>query len=301
MWEALARPPVAEGSARAPQLVGRSPDDGAGRPRLMYSRRPCQGKRARGCASRRRRCSSRRPRTRSRASSACVRGRFLTYWTSTSGSICDNDVMALHEILQEMGPQETLTLFVKSGRRQRHGRAAPRPPAAPAREEASQVVAPLNCASAATMLALGADSIAMGPLSFLTAVDTSLEHDLSPLDHTNNLVAVEQRRGGPRRSACGKETRGRDRVGVHPHQELLQVPAPAGGGRARPGQQPLAHAVPRDPRLPHEGPAQDRPHQPPAQLELSRAPVPDHQPRGAPAGTAHHGPAGGPGPACSRS
>ena len=26
--------------------------------------------------------------------------------------------------------------------------------------------------------------------SYLTAVDTSLEHDLSPLDHTNNLVAV---------------------------------------------------------------------------------------------------------------
>jgi hypothetical protein len=40
------------------------------------------------------------------------------------------------------------------------------------------------------MLALGADIIAMGPLSFLTAVDTSLEHDLSPVDHTNNLVPV---------------------------------------------------------------------------------------------------------------
>jgi len=52
------------------------------------------------------------------------------------------------------------------------------------------VAAPLNCASAATMLALGADRIAMGPLSYLTAVDTSLEHDLSPVDHTNNLVAV---------------------------------------------------------------------------------------------------------------
>ena len=52
------------------------------------------------------------------------------------------------------------------------------------------VLAPLNCASAATMLALGADAIGMGPLSYLTAVDTSLEHDLSPVDHTNNLVAV---------------------------------------------------------------------------------------------------------------
>ena len=52
------------------------------------------------------------------------------------------------------------------------------------------MLAPLNCASAATMLALGADRIGMGPLSYLTAVDTSLEHDLSPVDHTNNLVAV---------------------------------------------------------------------------------------------------------------
>ena len=43
-----------------------------------------------------------------------VPGRFLTYWTSTSGSVCDNDVMALHEILQQAGPQEALTLFVKS-------------------------------------------------------------------------------------------------------------------------------------------------------------------------------------------
>ena len=43
-----------------------------------------------------------------------VDGRFLTYWTSTSGSVCDNDVMALHEILQRTGPQQVLTLFVKS-------------------------------------------------------------------------------------------------------------------------------------------------------------------------------------------
>jgi hypothetical protein len=40
------------------------------------------------------------------------------------------------------------------------------------------------------MFALGADEIGMGPLSYLTAVDTSLEHELSPVDHTNNLVAV---------------------------------------------------------------------------------------------------------------
>src|SRR5947207_7240224 len=118
-----------------------------------------------------------------------VDGAFLTYWTSTSGSVCDNDVMALHELLQALGPQKQLTLFVKSDGGS--GMAALRLVHLMRRyAKKVTVVAPLNCASAATMLALGADTIQMGPLSFLTAVDTSLEHDLSPLDHTNNLVAV---------------------------------------------------------------------------------------------------------------
>src|SRR5437868_3756165 len=43
-----------------------------------------------------------------------VGGTFLTYWTSTSGSVCDNDVMALHEILHTLKPRERVTLFVKS-------------------------------------------------------------------------------------------------------------------------------------------------------------------------------------------
>src|SRR5438093_1084288 len=118
-----------------------------------------------------------------------VDGAFLTSWTSTSGSVCDNDVMALHELLQSLGPQKQLTLFVKSDGGS--GMASLRLVHLMRRyAKRLTVVAPLNCASAATMLALGADTILMGPLSFLTAVDTSLEHDLSPLDHTNNLVAV---------------------------------------------------------------------------------------------------------------
>ena len=43
-----------------------------------------------------------------------VEGTFLTYWTSTSGSVCDNDVMAMHEILEATGQREKLTLLVKS-------------------------------------------------------------------------------------------------------------------------------------------------------------------------------------------
>ena len=118
-----------------------------------------------------------------------VRGSFMTYWTSTSGSVCDNDVMAMHELLLATGPHRELTLCVKSDGGS--GMASLRlVHLLRTHTRKLTVAAPLSCASAATMLALGADTIAMGPLSFLTAVDTSLEHDLSPLDHTNNLVAV---------------------------------------------------------------------------------------------------------------
>jgi hypothetical protein len=118
-----------------------------------------------------------------------VQGTLLSYWTSTSGSVCDNDVMALQAILEARGPQERVALLVKSDGGS--GMAALRLVHLLRRyAKRLTVIAPLNCASAATMLALGADTIQMGPLSYLTAVDTSLEHDLSPLDHTNQLVPV---------------------------------------------------------------------------------------------------------------
>jgi hypothetical protein len=71
------------------------------------------------------------------------------------------------------------------------------------------------------MLALGADEILMGPLSFLTAVDTSLEHDLSPVDHTNNLVAVSNDEVD-RVIRLWKEHAGGGRLPAHPHQELYK-------------------------------------------------------------------------------
>jgi len=149
-----------------------------------------------------------------------VDGLLLTYWTSTSGSVCDNDVMALQELLQRLGPQPRLTLFVKSDGGS--GMAALRMVHL-LRQFTSRltVLAPLNCASAATMLALGADRIGMGPLSYLTAVDTSLEHDLSPLDHTNNLVAVSNDEV-ERVIRLWKESAARPRDGVNPYQELYK-------------------------------------------------------------------------------
>lgn len=51
---------------------------------------------------------------------------------------------------------------------------------------------PLDCASAATILVMGADVIKMGPLAYLSAIDTSITHDLSPIDKDNDLVSVSQ-------------------------------------------------------------------------------------------------------------
>jgi hypothetical protein len=155
-----------------------------------------------------------------------VKGAFLTYWMSTSGSVCDNDVMAMQELLQALGNREHLTLFVKSDGGS--GMAALRMVhLLRTYTRRLTVVAPLNCASAATMLALGADTIALGPLSFLTAVDTSLEHDLSPLDHTNTLVPVSNDEVD-RVVRLWKEISGKDgaRGQSHPHQELYKYMHP---------------------------------------------------------------------------
>jgi hypothetical protein len=134
--------------------------------------------------------------------------------------VCDNDVSALHALLESRGRQPRIALLVKSdggsgmaALRLVHllRRYAPR----------LTVIAPLNCASAATMLALGADTIQMGPLSYLTAVDTSLEHDLSPLDHTNQLVPVSNDEVD-RVIRLWKDTVGRRGDGVNPYQELYK-------------------------------------------------------------------------------
>ena len=149
-----------------------------------------------------------------------VPGAFITYWTSTSGSVCDNDVVALHEVLMAIGRQENVNLFVKSDGGS--GMASLRMVHLLRRHaKRLTVMAPLNCASAATMLALGADTIAMGPLSYLTAVDTSLEHDLSPVDHTNNLVAVSNDEVD-RVIRLWREATDRGRESVNPYQELYR-------------------------------------------------------------------------------
>jgi hypothetical protein len=120
-----------------------------------------------------------------------VPGTLITYWNSESGAICGNDVQAMYEVLQAVRPAEQVTFFVKSDGGD--GTSSLRIIHL-LREYAKRliVMAPLECASAATMLALGADEIHMGPLAFLTPIDTSLEHQLGPLDPRNETTYVGQ-------------------------------------------------------------------------------------------------------------
>jgi hypothetical protein len=117
--------------------------------------------------------------------------RFVAYWNSPSGQICHNDVNGLYGILRSIGKVNRLSFFIKSDGGS--GQASLRM-VNMMRQFVAQLTAlvPLECESAATMLALGADRILMGPLAHLSAVDTSLTHDLSPIDRDNDRVSVSQ-------------------------------------------------------------------------------------------------------------
>jgi hypothetical protein len=121
--------------------------------------------------------------------SAVLKEPVVTYWNSTKGSICQNDVVGLYALLQSTGRLDRLSLFVKSDGGS--GQAALRMVNL-LRQFVDHLtaLAPLECQSAATMLALGADRILMGPLAQLSAIDTSLTHDLSPIDRDNDRVSV---------------------------------------------------------------------------------------------------------------
>jgi hypothetical protein len=121
--------------------------------------------------------------------SSLLGGPLITYWNNPRGSVCSNDVLALSEILERLGTHETIYLFIKSdgGSGQVSLRLVNL-----LRQHCKNLVAlvPLECASAATMITLGANQILMGPTAYLTAVDTSLNHALSPVDRDNDRVSV---------------------------------------------------------------------------------------------------------------
>lgn len=143
---------------------------------------------------------------------------FLSYWTSETGSICSNDVQAMYEVLRFLKPGERATIFVKSDGGD--GQAALRlVHLLRGYVKHLTVVAPLSCASAATIFALGADEIQMGPLAFLTPIDTSLEHVLGPLDSRNEIAFVGDDEVHRAIALWQKHSRGSD---VNPFQEIFK-------------------------------------------------------------------------------
>jgi hypothetical protein len=116
-------------------------------------------------------------------------GTFVAYWNNPRGAVCHNDVIAIYEVLEKIGQRDKVYVFLKS--EGGNGQASLRIVSL-LRKYFRQVHAlvPLECASAATMIALGANTIHMGPMAYLTAIDTSLTHDLSPLDRDNDRVSV---------------------------------------------------------------------------------------------------------------
>jgi hypothetical protein len=123
---------------------------------------------------------------------ALLGGPFVSYWVSSKASMAQDDVGALDQVLRgarAAGELGRVFLFIKSDGGA--GTAALRM-ANILRHWARQLTAlvPLDAASAATMLALAADEIHIGPLGYLSAVDTSIRHALSPLNHVNDRVSV---------------------------------------------------------------------------------------------------------------
>lgn len=115
-------------------------------------------------------------------------GKVVSYFTS--GTISSGDVKYFHAHLKNIGFQDRLFFVVVSPGGD--GMSAYRI-AYLLRNYCKElvIVLPEKAASAATMLCLAADSLMMSPLSYLTAVDTSMAHPLNPKGPDNRPVRVE--------------------------------------------------------------------------------------------------------------
>ncbi|MGG7072987.1 hypothetical protein U5B43_01835 [Campylobacter sp. 9BO] len=115
-------------------------------------------------------------------------GPLITYYNSNAGSVCGNDASAMYEILKGK-KLDNAFLYIKSDG---GSGIASLKIISTLRNYCKNITAlvPANCASAATMMALGANEIFMGPLAYLTPIDTSLKHELSPTTKNNELSSV---------------------------------------------------------------------------------------------------------------
>ena len=145
--------------------------------------------------------------------------KLIVYWTSYSGAICDNDVVALYNLFQRIGKNEEIALYIKS--KGGDVEAALRiVNIIRAYNKKVTALIPLESASSATLIALGADEIQMGPLAHLSPIDSSSTHELSPVDEIlHRKVSVSQDEIY-RISKLWKQN-GNDSH-VHPYQELFK-------------------------------------------------------------------------------
>lgn len=118
-----------------------------------------------------------------------IGGPVLTFWCSDRIPIHGEHVEIVGHMLREMGPSRHLYLALKSTGG--NGEAALRlVHLLRSFCDELTVLVPSVAASAATLLALGADHIRMGPGGYLTAIDTSLSHELSPVNEEMDRVSV---------------------------------------------------------------------------------------------------------------
>lgn len=112
----------------------------------------------------------------------------ITYYNSNAGSVCENDAIAFYRLLKGKKFKKLYFCIKSDG----GSSIAALKIVSILRTHCDELIVliPSNCASAATMIALGANKIMMSPLGYLTSVDTSLTHELSPRTRTNDLVSV---------------------------------------------------------------------------------------------------------------
>lgn len=113
----------------------------------------------------------------------------MCFYTPKTFSINQGHPDIFLEQLREIGPQPKIFLILISDG---GDSSASYRIATILREYTPQltVVVPSRCASAATVLALSADKIVMCPSGYLTAIDTSLTHNLNPKGIDNHAVPI---------------------------------------------------------------------------------------------------------------
>ncbi len=117
--------------------------------------------------------------------------RVITFYISEIAQLTNEEVDELYNHLYKVGKTDHLILVIYGPGG--NGKAAYRiVKLLRSFTKKLTIVVPAKAASAMTMLALGGDEIIMGPLSYLTPIDTSIaRHPLAPLDASNRPISVE--------------------------------------------------------------------------------------------------------------